>query len=112
MMVDFVVAVDDIDIDMMLARIEMARDKLTTTRIARSPAGAKGKSYSLACERVTRRFARPSKALHPVRNSPRLQSLGVLREMLHAAKLQKILGIGKPASQVEFGDESALPPII
>jgi hypothetical protein len=44
MMVDFVVAVDDID--MMLARIEMARDKLTRTRIARSPAGAKCKSHS------------------------------------------------------------------
>jgi len=44
MMVDFVVAVDDID--MMLARIEMARDKLTRARIARSPAGAKGKSHS------------------------------------------------------------------
>jgi hypothetical protein len=42
MIVDFVVAVDDID--MMLARIEMARDKLTEARIARNPAGAKGKS--------------------------------------------------------------------
>jgi hypothetical protein len=43
MMVDFVVAVDDID--MMLAQIEMARDKLTEMRIARSPARAKGKSH-------------------------------------------------------------------
>jgi hypothetical protein len=42
MVVDVVVEMDDID--MMLARIEMARDKLTTGRIARSIVHAKGKS--------------------------------------------------------------------
>jgi hypothetical protein len=42
MVVDVVVEMDDID--MMLARIEMARDKLTTGRIARSVVHAKGKS--------------------------------------------------------------------
>jgi hypothetical protein len=42
MVVDVVVEMDDID--MMLARIEMARDKLTTGRIARSVVQAKGKS--------------------------------------------------------------------
>jgi len=42
MVVDVVVEMDDID--MMLARIEMARDKLTTERIARSVVRAKGKS--------------------------------------------------------------------
>jgi hypothetical protein len=42
MLVDFVVEMDDID--MMLARIEMARDKLTKGRIARSAVHAKGKS--------------------------------------------------------------------
>jgi hypothetical protein len=41
MVVDVVVEMDDIDI--MLARIEMARDKLTTGRIARSVVHAKGK---------------------------------------------------------------------
>jgi hypothetical protein len=41
-MVDFVVAMDDID--RMLALIEMARDKLTARRIARRQADAKGKS--------------------------------------------------------------------
>jgi hypothetical protein len=41
MVVDVVVEMDDID--MMLARIEMARDKLTTGRIARSVVQAKGK---------------------------------------------------------------------
>jgi hypothetical protein len=40
--VDVVVEMNDID--MMLARIEMARDKLTTGRIARSVVHAKGKS--------------------------------------------------------------------
>jgi len=39
--VDVVAEMDDID--MMLARIEMARDKLTTGRIARSAVHAKGK---------------------------------------------------------------------
>jgi len=42
MVLDVVVEMDDID--MMLARIEMARDKLTTRRIARSVVQAKGKS--------------------------------------------------------------------
>ena len=42
MVVDVVVEMDDID--MMLARIEMARDKLKTARIARSVVHAKGKS--------------------------------------------------------------------
>jgi hypothetical protein len=42
MVVDVVVEMDDID--MTLARIEMARDKLTTARIARSVVPAKGKS--------------------------------------------------------------------
>jgi hypothetical protein len=42
MVVDVVVEMDDID--MMLARIEMARDKLTTARIARSAVHAKAKS--------------------------------------------------------------------
>ena len=42
MVVDVVVEMDDID--MMLAQIEMARDKLTTARIARSVVQAKGKS--------------------------------------------------------------------
>jgi hypothetical protein len=42
MMVDVVVEMDDIF--MMLALIEMARDKLTRRRIARSQAGAKRKS--------------------------------------------------------------------
>jgi hypothetical protein len=42
MVLDVVVEMDDID--MMLARIEMARDKLTTGRIARSVGQAKGKS--------------------------------------------------------------------
>jgi len=42
MVVGVVVELDDID--MMLARIEMARDKLTTGRIARSVVHAKGKS--------------------------------------------------------------------
>jgi hypothetical protein len=42
MMVDIVVEMDDID--MMLGRIEMARDKLTPARIARSAVHAKGKS--------------------------------------------------------------------
>jgi len=42
MVVDIVVEMDDID--MMLARIEMARDKLTAGRIARSVVHAKGKS--------------------------------------------------------------------
>jgi len=41
MMVDVVVEMDDID---MLALIEMARDKLTRSRITRSQAGAKRKS--------------------------------------------------------------------
>jgi hypothetical protein len=41
MVVDVVVEMDDID--MMLARIEMARDKLTPGRIARSVVHAKGK---------------------------------------------------------------------
>jgi hypothetical protein len=41
MAVDVVVEMDDID--MMLARIEMARDKLTSGRIARSVVHAKGK---------------------------------------------------------------------
>jgi len=42
MVVDVIVEMDDID--MMLARIEMARDKLTTRRIARSVVQAKDKS--------------------------------------------------------------------
>jgi hypothetical protein len=42
MVVDVVMEMGDID--MMLARIEMARDKLTTRRIARSVVQAKGKS--------------------------------------------------------------------
>ena len=42
MVVDVVVEMDDID--MMLARIEMARDKLTTGSVARSVVHAKGKS--------------------------------------------------------------------
>jgi len=42
MVVDVVVEMDDID--MMPGRIEMARDKLTTERIARSVVHAKGKS--------------------------------------------------------------------
>jgi len=42
MVVDIVVEMDDID--MMLARIEMARDKLTTGRVARSAVLAKAKS--------------------------------------------------------------------
>jgi hypothetical protein len=42
MVVDVVVEMGDID--MMLARIEMARDKLTARRIARSVVRAKGKS--------------------------------------------------------------------
>jgi hypothetical protein len=42
MVVDVVVEMDDID--MTLARIEMARDKLTTARIARSVVHAKGES--------------------------------------------------------------------
>jgi len=40
--VDVVMEMDDID--MRLARIEMARDKLTPARIARSAVLAKGKS--------------------------------------------------------------------
>jgi len=44
MVLDVVAEMDDID--MMLARIEMARDKLTGVRIARSPAGAKCKSHN------------------------------------------------------------------
>jgi hypothetical protein len=39
MVVDVVIEMDDID--MMLARIEMARDKLTTRRIARGGLGGK-----------------------------------------------------------------------
>ena len=42
MVLDVVAEMDDID--MMLARIEMARDKLTTRRIARSVVQAKDKS--------------------------------------------------------------------
>jgi hypothetical protein len=42
MVVDIVVEMDDID--MMLGRIEMARNKLTPARIARSALLAKGKS--------------------------------------------------------------------
>jgi hypothetical protein len=42
MVVDVVVEMDDID--MLLAQIEMARDKLTAERIARSVVRAKGKS--------------------------------------------------------------------
>ena len=42
MVADVVVEMDDID--MTLARIEMARDKLTRGRIARSLVRAKGKS--------------------------------------------------------------------
>ena len=42
MVVDVVVEMDDID--MMLAQIEMARDKLTTGSVARSVVHAKGKS--------------------------------------------------------------------
>jgi len=41
MVVDVVVEMDDIE--MMLARIEMAREKLTKGRIARSVGHAKGK---------------------------------------------------------------------
>jgi hypothetical protein len=40
MVVDVVIEMDDID--MMLARIEMARDKLTKRRIARGGLGGKG----------------------------------------------------------------------
>ena len=52
MVVGVVVEIDDID--MMLARIEMARDKLTKGRIARSVVRAKGKSNMglRFCERV------------------------------------------------------------
>jgi hypothetical protein len=61
MMVDVVLEMDDID--MMLALTEMARDKLTTRRIARSEAGAKAnRAVQWLCERVTPLFARLSKA--------------------------------------------------
>jgi hypothetical protein len=63
MMVDVVMKMDDIDIDretVETGRIEMARDKLTKVRIARSQVVAKRKSGRPGhfCERV--KFARLS----------------------------------------------------
>jgi hypothetical protein len=76
MIVDVVMEMDDIDIDretVEMGRVEMARDKLTSRRIARSPLVAKRKSRSdrplslkSKVRQMERRFAQ---LLQAVRNS-------------------------------------------
>jgi hypothetical protein len=63
MVVDVVIEMDDID--MMLARIEMARDKLTKRRIARGGLGGKGPIALLANEFLRKSKFAPDAAAKP-----------------------------------------------
>jgi hypothetical protein len=116
-MVDVVMEMDDIDIDretVDMGRIEMARDKLTSRRIARSPVVAKRKSgwdRPLSLKSKVRQIERLfEQLLQSVRNS-KGPLFWTLQRTMYDAKLRKMHRIERQV-RVKFGDESASVPSV